>query len=85
MRGFWWKGFQTRRFRGMYRFVDRERYDAALETFVTTQEDDLVGACRRLFYDLLWFRVEADDRAIALVEQSTDNIARAATLTRVRR
>ena len=25
LRGFWWKGFQTNRFRGLYRFVDRER------------------------------------------------------------
>ena len=33
LRGFWWKGFQTRRFRGMYRFVERERFDAAVERF----------------------------------------------------
>ncbi len=60
MRGFWWKGFQTSRFRGMYRFVDRERYDAALATFEAGHGDDLVAACRRLFYDLLWFRVEEE-------------------------
>ena len=83
MRGFWWKGFQTNRFRGMYRFVDRERYDAALATFEVGHAEDLIGACRRLFYDLLWFRVEAEDRAIALVEQSTDTVARAETLTAV--
>ncbi len=83
MRGFWWKGFQTNRFRGMYRFVDRERYDAALATFEAGHADDLIGACRRLFYDLLWFRVEEEDRAIALVEQSTDTVARAETLTAV--
>src|ERR671937_1000698 len=33
MRGFWWKGFQRTRFRGLYRFVDRERFDAALAAF----------------------------------------------------
>jgi len=83
MRGFWWKGFQTNRFRGMYRFVDRDRYDAALATFEAGHEEDLEAACRRLFYDLLWFRAEEDDRAVALVEQSTDTVARAATLTRI--
>lgn len=83
MRGFWWKGFQTNRFRGMYRFVDRDRYDAALAGFEAAHTDDLVGACRTLFYDLLWFRVEEEDRALALVEQSTDTVAQAETLTRV--
>ena len=83
MRGFWWKGFQTSRFRGMYRFVDRERYDAALAAFEAGQGDDLPAACRRLFYDLLWFRVDEDDRAIALVEQSTDTVARAEALTTI--
>jgi hypothetical protein len=83
MRGFWWKGFQTRRFRGMYRFIDRERYEAALAGFEAAHERDLVSACRQLFYDLLWFRAEEEDRGVALVEQSTDNVAQAETLTRV--
>jgi hypothetical protein len=87
MRGFWWKGFQTNglrvRRRGMFRFVDRERFDAALAAFEAAHGDDLVAACRRLFYDLLWFRVEEDDRAVALVEQSTDTVARADVLTRI--
>ena len=83
MRGFWWKGFQTSRFRGMYRFVDRDRYDAALVAFEESHGDDLVGACRQLFYDLLWFRVEEEPRAVALVEQSTDTVAAAGTLARV--
>jgi hypothetical protein len=83
MRGFWWKGFQTNRFRGMYRFVDRDRYDAALAAFEAGHGDDLAAACRRLFYDLLWFRVEELPRAVALVEQSTDTVARAETLTRI--
>ncbi len=85
MRGFWWKGFQTSRFRGMYRFVDRDRYDAALAEFEASHGDDLAGACRQLFYDLLWFRVDEDPRkrAVALVEQSTDTVARADTLVKV--
>ena len=52
---------------------------ASSATTATTSK----AACRRLFYDLLWFRVEEQDRALALVEQSTDNVARAATLTEV--
>jgi hypothetical protein len=83
MRGFWWRGFQTSRFRGMYRFVDRGRYDAALATFEAGHGDDLIAACRRLFFDLLWFRVEEEPRALALVEQSTDTVARADVLSRV--
>jgi hypothetical protein len=83
MRGFWWKGFQTNRFRGMYRFVDRERFDRALERFESEHEADLIAACRQLFYDLLWFRVEEDPRAVALVEQSTDTVARADVLARI--
>ena len=33
MRGFWWKGFQTNRVRGLHRFVPRDRLDAALSEF----------------------------------------------------
>jgi hypothetical protein len=83
MRGFWWRGFQTSRLRGMYRFVDRDRYDAALAAFERDHERDLVAACRQLFYDLLWFRVDEESRARGLVEQSTDTVARAPVLTRV--
>jgi len=89
MRGFWWRGFQTRRFRGMYRFVDRDRYDAAVARF-EADHDDLEAACRRLFYDLLWFRIdegvregEDNPRGEALVEQSTDTVAAAPTLAKL--
>lgn len=83
MRGFWWRGFQTNRMRGMYRFVDRERYDAALARFEADHAGDLEGACRNLFFDLLWFRAEEDGEGAGLVEQSTDNVAAAPTLTRL--
>lgn len=84
LRGFWWKGFQRTRFRGMYRFVPRERFDAAAARFEETFEAEREAACRRLFFDLLSFRVDerqGDTRGI--VEQSTDNVAQAATLTRI--
>ena len=89
LRGFWWRGFQTTRFRGMYRFIDRDRFDAAVTRFETDHED-LEAACRRLFYDLLWFRIgagvkedEDNPRGEALVEQSTDTVAAAPTLARL--
>ena len=89
LRGFWWRGFQTSRFRGMYRFVDRDRFHAAVARFESDHED-LEAACRQLFYDLLWFRVgegvregEENPRGEALVEQSTDNLAAAPTLARL--
>src|SRR4051812_47843307 len=36
LRGFWWKGFQTRRLRGMYRFVPEERFERAVAAFEET-------------------------------------------------
>jgi hypothetical protein len=82
LRGFWWKGFQTRRFRGMYRFVERDRFDAAVARFEAEHGDDLEAACRNLFYDLLWFRA-GDGENRGLVEQSTDTVAAAPTLARL--
>ncbi len=82
LRGFWWKGFQTSRFRGMYRFVDRDRFDAAVERFEAEHGADLEAACRNLFYDLLWFRAEEEGKR-GLVEQSTDTVAAAPTLARL--
>jgi len=84
LRGFWWKGFQRTRFRGMYRFVDRERFDAAAARFEETFEEEREAACRRLFFDLLAFRMDerkGDTRGI--IEQSCDTVAQAATLTRI--
>src|SRR3954452_12140836 len=63
MRGFWWKGFQTSRMRGMFRFVPQERFDSALDAFEAVFDADREAACRRLFYDLLWFRTGAADLA----------------------
>jgi hypothetical protein len=82
LRGFWWKGFQTRRFRGMYRFVDRERFDAAADRFERAFPDEREAACRRLFLDLLSFRAE-EEEARGIVEQSCDTVAQAETLVRI--
>ena len=85
MRGFWWRGFQTDRLRGLYKFVPRERLEAALERFDSAFDEDPEGACRTLFYDLLW-PVTAEGRrgrAAGIVEQSCDVVAQAPTLVRL--
>src|SRR5204863_634667 len=76
LRGFWWKGFQTRRMRGMFRFVPPERFEQAVAAFEERFDRDREGACRQLFFDLLWFRAE-EAGADGLVEQSCDTIAAA--------
>lgn len=86
LRGFWWRGFQTNRMRGMHKFVARERFDAAVARFEAEHGDDLDAACRNLFYDLLWFRAREGEKAAegeGLIEQSTDNVAAGATLSRL--
>ena len=82
LRGFWWKGFQTGRMRGMFRFVGENRFEQAIAAFEAAFENDPEAACRQLFRDLLWFRV-ARANASGLVEQSTDTVAQAATLVRL--
>src|SRR5688572_30704676 len=40
LRGFWWKGFQTNRMRGMYKFVPRDRFEDAVEAFESAFDED---------------------------------------------
>ena len=82
LRGFWWKGFQTRRMRGLYRFVPAEGFERAVAGFQASFDADPEGACRQLFYDLLWGRAERAG-AFGIVEQSCDTIAAAPTLVRL--
>jgi hypothetical protein len=82
MRGFWWRGRQTGRVRGIFKHLPRERYDAALERFDAAFESDEIAACRNLFLDLLWPEAVAIG-ASGIVEQSCDSIAAAPTLTRI--
>jgi Sulfotransferase family len=82
LRGFWWRGFQTRRMRGLYRFVPPERFERAVARFEPAFDDDPEGACRQLFYDLLSVRRERAE-APTLVEQSCDTVAEGATLSRL--
>ncbi len=59
LRGFWWRGFQTRRMRGLYRFVPEERFEAAVASVrgrPSTRTPRRRAAA--LFYDLLAVRLE---------------------------
>ncbi len=82
LRGFWWKGFQTNRFRGMHRMMDRDRFDAAVAAFDSGWESDHEAAARRLFFDLLWWRAE-EKGAAGIVEQSCDTVAEGRILSRL--
>jgi hypothetical protein len=82
LRGFWWKGFQTNRMRGLFRFVPRERFDAAVAGFEQAFDSEPELACRQLFFDLLF--PEADEvGASGIVEQSCETVSQAPTLVRL--
>lgn len=85
MRGYWWRGFQTDRMRGLYSFVPRERFDRALDEFSERFDGEPEAACRKLFFDLLWpvTTERGTGEARAIVEQSCDVIAQAPTLVRL--
>jgi transposase-like protein len=82
LRGFWWKGFQTSRLRGLYRFVPRQRFDRAVDEFDARFDSEPEEACRALFWDLLWPE-GAEGEVSGIVEQSCDTIAQAPTLLRL--
>ncbi len=71
------------RMRGMYRFVERERFEAAAARFEARFEAERELACRRLFFDLLAFRADEREDGRGIVEQSCDTIAQAETLIRI--
>ncbi|MDQ3572739.1 MAG: sulfotransferase [Actinomycetota bacterium] len=79
MRGFWWRGFQTNRIRGLHRVVPRDRFDAALRDFESGFDADPKPACRKLLIDLLAPQAEEWPRQ-GIVEQSCDVIAQAPIL-----
>lgn len=82
LRGFWWKGFQTSRMRGLFRFVPRERFDEAVTRFDAGFDSEPELACRNLFFDLLF--PEANDvGASGIIEQSCETISQAPTLVRL--
>lgn len=83
MRGFWWRGRQTGRDRGMFKFVPPDRFEAAVSAFEASFEEAAPdAACRQLFLDLLWARA-VEKETSGLIEQSCDTIAAAPTLMRL--
>jgi hypothetical protein len=96
LRKFWWRRIRAgevapvvakriafgRKVRGLHKVVPRERFDAALEDFEHTHEDDLELACRNLFLDLLW-PLTAEQGKPGLVEMSCFTIAAAPALQRI--
>jgi Sulfotransferase family len=82
MRGFWWRGFQTNRFRGLHRLVPRERFERALATFEERFASEPESACRELFLELLR-GVKGSRPDAGIIEQSCDTVAQADTLVRL--
>lgn len=83
LRDFWWHRVRVDgQPRGLYNLMARSRFDAALAAFEPAYREDPVGACRRLFWDLLgpW---AAEAGATRLVEMSSHNIKEAQTLRRL--
>lgn len=80
LRGYWWKGWRRNRFGGMFRTVEREVFDAAVQRFVREWENDRDQACGRLFLRLLLNPRVRGQPAYGIVEQSCDTVARAELL-----
>lgn len=83
LRGFWWHRVRVDdQPRGLYNLMRQAAFDEAADRFEAGYHDDPVGACRRLFDDLLW-RVAAEQHKPGLVEMSSHNIKEAQTLRRL--
>jgi hypothetical protein len=84
LRRHWYRNFEPARlsFRGIHRYVPRQRLDAASEAFLRRFEHEPEAACRQLFFDLLWPLV-AEEAKSGLIEQSCDVVAEAPTLGRL--
>jgi hypothetical protein len=82
LRGTWWRRVQTLRVRGLHRTVPRERFEAAVDRFGSSYDDDPVAACRGLFFDLLAPVAERAGKA-GLVEMSCDTVAQGPALLRI--
>jgi len=82
LRGTWWRRVQTLQVRGLHRTVPKKRFDAAVREFEAGYDADPVGACRRLFGDLLGPIAERAGKP-GLVEMSCDTVSQGAALMRV--
>ena len=83
LRGFWWHRVRVDgRPRGIYNLCRRRDFDAACERFEIGYLEDPIGACRRLFIDLLGPVAERAGKP-GLVEMSSHNVKEAQTLLRL--
>ncbi len=82
LRHYWWRNFEPARlsFRGLHRYVPKQRLDAATTSFLRRfAEGEPEAACRQLFFDLLWPLATGEAKA-GLIEQSCDVVAEAGPL-----
>jgi hypothetical protein len=98
LRGYWWRRVRVGdrayvkarwrafgrggRVRGLHTIVDPEQFHAAAERFEAAHANDLLGASRRLFYDLLQPLADEAGKSV-LVEMSCFTIAAADGLARI--
>jgi hypothetical protein len=83
LRGFWWHRVRVDgQPRGLYNLLRRREFDDAVERFEASYGDDPIGACRRLYLDLLWGVAERKGKP-GLVEMSSHNVRESQTLMRL--
>ena len=96
LKRFWWKRIRAgevapvvarriafgRKVRGLYKVVDKDRFEAAVDDFERTNAAGLDLACRNLFLDLLWPIAEEDGKP-GLIEMSCFTVAESPTLSRL--
>ena len=83
LRDFWWHRVRVDgQPRGLYNLLTRRQFDAAVERFEPAYPPDPVGACRRLFVELLW-PLATEEGKPGLVEMSSHNVREAQTLRRL--
>jgi hypothetical protein len=77
-----WRALGRGRVRGLHSIVAPQRFEAAADRFESTYGDDLLGASRTLFYELLGPLADEAGKP-ALVEMSCATIAAADGLARI--
>jgi hypothetical protein len=83
LRDFWWHRVRVDgQPRGLYNLITQGQFEAAVTGFEAAYGSDPVGACRRLFVDLLW-PLATEEGKPGLVEMSSHNVKEAQTLRRL--
>lgn len=77
-----WRALGRGEERGLFSIVDQEAFEAAASRFESTYSDDLIGASRTLFYDLLQPLADRAGKPV-LVEMSCFTIAASDSLAKI--